>query len=58
MLNWVIASVVLFCVSVSLLNKLLPHNVSVGQQSLYCLSHWVLGTVYIFMQTSRWSAAK
>ncbi len=44
MLSWGIASVVIFCVSVSLLNKLLPHNVSVCQQSLYCVRHWVLGS--------------
>lgn len=48
MLSRGIASVVIFCVSVSLLNKLLPHNVSFCQQSLYCLGHWVLETAYIW----------
>lgn len=34
MLNRGIASVVIFCVSVSLLNKLLPHNVTICFESL------------------------
>lgn len=34
MLSWGIASVVIFCVSVSLLNKLLPHNVPPCQRVL------------------------
>lgn len=42
MLNWGIASVVIFCVSVSLLNKLLPHNVIFCQQGLHWFSHWVI----------------
>lgn len=41
LLNWGNASVVIFCVSVSLLNKLLPHNVTLCQ-TLYCFIHRIL----------------
>lgn len=56
MLKWGIASVVIFRVSVSLLNKLLPHNVSLCQQSFSCLSYKVLGNgwyiyIYIYLCT-------
>lgn len=42
LLNWGNASVVIFCVSVSLLNKLLPHNVTLPDSLLFHLQDFGL----------------
>lgn len=56
MLSWEIASVVIFCVSVLLLNKL-PQNVSLCRQHLYCLGLLYLFRLLYYSRTAEHCAA-
>lgn len=57
MLSWEIASVVIFCVSVLLLNKL-PQNVSFCWQCLYCWGLLYLFRLLYYRKTAAYCAAR